>query len=216
MRLIIFMQLFIAFLSSCVSDKSQSDQFAAKEEIVHVNNRVDSIVPALALSFDTSEFLSNINLFIPTIAQIDQPFYCSIVDKSNDVICDEYVQFKNSLDPFVCFKGLGYKNYFFSTNCKHKFYKEFWIRAYSSKSKNDLDIIFDIMNNPNLYGPVLLPNTQNYVIKTTTNVYWMNSRAYYPYQNFLKIVRFFESAINEQELVDSINATLGPYRTLNR
>jgi hypothetical protein len=71
------------------------------------------------------------------------------------------------------------------------------------------------MNNPNLYGPVLFPNTQNYLIKTTTNVYWMNSRAYYPYQNFLKIFRFFESAISEQELVDSINATLGPYRTLN-
>ncbi|MBX7094484.1 MAG: hypothetical protein K1X56_07180 [Flavobacteriales bacterium] len=206
LKLVFGFWLSITFLWCACNQKAVSDYPKPSSTAENPSLSEKPAEPDVQLTFfDTTLFLEEINRFIPTITSIKKEFVCSINKEETDAAVQVAFQGSSTNSDLVKMNIIHYK--FFAP--EDIVYKTISVTSYEHQDTSTINQLFTAMKNGNGSVPVLFPNAQNFVYKSANHIFWINTYAFYPYQNFMKIKESLRRSLKNYLFEDSIRSTLG-------
>lgn len=162
----------------------------------HINNKPE-------LKFDTTLFIAKLQEFIPTITSLKKDIHCEtkLIEKKdtvNSYYQDLLITESNTIQMFKFDLGDHFKN----------------IEVYQSNYSNPESIQTAFRNFQETANGLrdespCLTKTNDFVIRSDKTIFWLNGACYYPYNNFIKICRLFESSLIGFNKIDSVKCKCG-------
>jgi hypothetical protein len=201
MKLFILIILLAFSILSCSTNDNSREVIEAQ---ILENDRIKDInMPRIPDSvvdrFDSKKMTKSLNEFIPRITNLPKEFICEIDTLLKDSIG------KQKLD-ILFNKGSNVISYKF--DCGDYFKNINVIRATYSDSVVS-NRVFARLNNQIIDGSFCLSKTNELIIVTDFEIYWLHGSCIYPYYNFKKIERIFENSLIDGSINDLIKCKCG-------